>query len=91
MLDLLHRFYCIYCRMYLGGEDAEKLTATVNSHFQAKHPLNYDNWSAKTIACSIHYVAPEAPETEVRSEYTVPNGTSKKKLEEEYDRKWLGS
>ena len=62
MAEVVHRYYCSYCRLFIFGNTAAQLASTLNAHNGPLHPTDFANWTELGILRSAKYVGPsEAP------------------------------
>jgi hypothetical protein len=58
MAEVVHKYFCTYCNLYIFGETARSLASTVNSHNIALHPADFAKWTEQRIVLSVHYTGP---------------------------------
>lgn len=85
MADVVHRYYCGYCFLFLYGLTAATLATNLNLHNTEHHPADCTKWTAAGIPQSAHYslitsgeelrYTPPAPEPLALPRYTQPYGT----------------
>ena len=58
MDELVHKYYCAYCKRSLFGDNPSSLAIGVNNHTALFHPALFSNWSAAGIVLSAQYSRP---------------------------------
>jgi hypothetical protein len=58
MAEVVHKYFCSYCRLYVFGETPTLLASIVNSHNRLLHPIDFASWTPEGITQSTQYSGP---------------------------------
>ena len=72
MADLVHKYFCTHCTLYIFGETLVHLAGNVNFHAIAHHPADFSNWTAANIESSTQYSKAAGP----LPQYLAVHGTT---------------
>jgi hypothetical protein len=61
MAEVVHKYLCAYCKLYVFGETTANLASTVNSHNTRMHPTDFANWTPEGITHSKQYSGLNGP------------------------------
>ena len=95
MSTYAHRYFCGYCRSYIGGETLTLLAWNVNEHNKTFHPTDFCRWTEALLTNSNNYSyciyigdsyyyhasnrAMDAKPSAALEQYTIPHGTTPKR------------
>ena len=57
-MELVDKYYCTHCQEYIFASSLELLATRLNNHNKVKHPLDFSDWTAETVAVSAMYSGP---------------------------------
>jgi hypothetical protein len=60
MADIVHKYYCIFCRLYVFGATAARLAIALNQHNDKMHPQAFAGWTETSLVHSHQYAGPSA-------------------------------
>lgn len=73
MDNVLHKFFCLDCKIFLFGVTVQRLATNVNDHMLSTHPTRFAGYTEGSIVRSACYTTPDTVlPSGPRPEYTKP-------------------